>query len=406
MILLSCVLENQQSKQHRIFVAMLTANFAAMITEAMAIVFKGTTGMDGILAAITFTSCMCGYLLAFFYVVYVYDCINAQHAISATLVKVALIFGVLCMLFVAVGWYCELLYDVRDGLYYMTPYYPLALLYDAVSMGLAIYLLIRYRRHISTIDFVALMSFPIMIVAALALQYIVFRKTSQIFVLTMLSLTIIYLMIQKDRVRKTKQQKKELEEMRMQLMLSQIRPHFIFNSLSCIRRLITKDQETAVAAIEKFSLYLRKNLDSMNFSQAVPFLHELEHTKEYLYLERLRFGERLQIHYQIECDHFTLPVLTVQPIVENAVKHGVLEKAEGGNIWIVTRETADAFEIRVVDDGVGFDMRAATVHEKKHVGIFNVRYRLKAQCEGTLQIESEPGVGTSVTIQIPKMHER
>ncbi len=405
MILLSCVFEKRQSKQHRIFVAMLTANFAAMVTEAMVIVFKGTTGMDSLLAMITFASCMCGYVLAFFYAAYVHACINLQHAIPATPVKTALILLGVCMVCTAAGWYWEVLYYVRDGLYYMTPYYPFALLYDIVGVSIAVYLLIRYRKAISATDFIALLSFPVMVIAALVLQYVVWRKTSQIFVLTMLSLMIIYLMIQKDRVRKTKQQKKELEEMRMQLMLSQIQPHFIFNSLSCVRRLITKDQEEAVAALEKFSLYLRKNLDSMNSSQAVPFLHELEHTKEYLYLERLRFGERIQVHYQIECDHFALPVLTVQPIVENAVKHGVLEKAEGGTIWISAWETADAFQIRVADDGVGFDPLTETANGKSHVGIANVRYRLQAQCNGTLQIESKPGAGTSVTIQIPKTSE-
>ncbi len=194
-----------------------------------------------------------------------------------------------------------------------------------------------------------------------------------------------------------------LEEQRFQILMSQIRPHFLYNTLGAIQELCDSDPREAGRATAKFSRYLRGNMDSLGATEPVPFGKELEHTKLYLELEKLRFESSLQIVYDIQCTDFLIPALTLQPIAENAVKHGIRGKRGGvGTVRISTRRTEDGFKVIVEDNGAGFDPdNIPEPGERSHIGIANVRERLERVCEGTLTIESEVGVGTRATILIP-----
>ena len=109
----------------------------------------------------------------------------------------------------------------------------------------------------------------------------------------------------------------------------------------------------------------------------------------------------MTISFEMNSNDFLIPALTIQPIVENAIKHGLMKLAKGGTIKVVSYETADNYCITIEDDGVGFDT-SVLLDERKHVGIRNIRGRLKAMVNGTLEIESKIGVGTKVLITIPK----
>lgn len=194
----------------------------------------------------------------------------------------------------------------------------------------------------------------------------------------------------------------ELQESRISIMLSQLRPHFLFNVLNSIYYLCGKDPETARKMVDKFSTYLRNNLDSLDQKTMIPFHEELDHIQIYLELEKLRFDEELTIVYDIQADHFYLPVMTVQPLVENAVKHGITKKRGGGVLALSTREEAESYVITVSDTGVGFDPEHYMDDGKVHIGIENVRQRLENMADGTLKITSIPGEGTTVVIIIPK----
>ena len=115
-------------------------------------------------------------------------------------------------------------------------------------------------------------------------------------------------------------------KIQIELIMSQIQPHFVFNSLTTIRYLCRNDVPLAIEALGKFTKYLRQNLDSIASENLVPFSEELEHTKTYLWLEKLRFGKDLRVEYSIDSQSFKVPPLSLQPIVENAVKHGVTKK--------------------------------------------------------------------------------
>lgn len=206
--------------------------------------------------------------------------------------------------------------------------------------------------------------------------------------------------------KKAERTEKELIQNRIAIMLSQIQPHFLYNALTAISRLCDIDSRKAKSAILNFSAYLRSNLDSLAEPGLITFEEELNHVKTYLDLEKMRFDDELTIIYKIEVSNFLLPSLTVQPIIENAVRHGVGKKAGGGTVTPATREMEAAYLVTIADNGVGFDIRdTGAASSGIHIGIENVRSRLKAQCDGSLLVVSESGLGTTATITIPKGEE-
>ena len=143
-------------------------------------------------------------------------------------------------------------------------------------------------------------------------------------------------MIQKEGRRSKAEKDLKLREQRLSLMLSQIQPHFLYNTLNTITALCRVNPKLAEETTIKFSGYLRENMYSMGENYTNPFSKELDHTNIYLDIEKLRFGDRVKVEYDIKSDDFNMPTLTLQPIVENAVKHGICSKLEGGTIKIST----------------------------------------------------------------------
>ena len=205
----------------------------------------------------------------------------------------------------------------------------------------------------------------------------------------------------KETIRYQKMQK-ELYEAKVSVMVSQIQPHFMYNALSSIAMLCKLDPDTAYNATITFSDYLRCNMDSLKQKTPVPFEKELEHLKKYLYIEQLRFGKKLNIVYDIKTTDFVLPQLSIQPLVENAVKHGVGMKKKGGTVTIATNETDEYYEVIISDDGVGFDTEQKKDDGRSHVGMENTRKRLKDLCGADVIITSVVGEGTVATVMLPK----
>ena len=188
-------------------------------------------------------------------------------------------------------------------------------------------------------------------------------------------------------------------EQRIQIMMTQIQPHFLYNTLATIRSLCLRSPELAAQTIDRFSRYLRQNLDALDQKELIPFSQELEHVKIYTEIEMLMFPY-IHIRYDIGDDCFMLPPLTVQPLVENAIRHGVRAR-EVGRIDITVKKLDNGHAIVIEDNGLGFDPASIDAAEGKHIGIRNVRERLEKQCGGTLTLESRQGEGTTVTIFIP-----
>ena len=194
--------------------------------------------------------------------------------------------------------------------------------------------------------------------------------------------------------------KAELTESRIATMISQIQPHFIYNTLGTIEQLCITEPKEASKLVRNFSLYLRGNFSELDNAKPIRFSQEMNHVKHYTDIEQVRFPD-MTIQYDLRSVEFLLPALSVQPLVENAIKHGLMGLEEGGIVTISAYETDDSYMVEVTDDGVGFDMSVG-YDETKHVGIKNIRGRIEAMCGGTLTIESEIGKGTKATIRIPK----
>ena len=193
-------------------------------------------------------------------------------------------------------------------------------------------------------------------------------------------------------------------EQRIQIMMSQIQPHFLFNTLSTIQALCRIDPEKASETTEKFGTYLRMNIDSISQSSLIPFRKELEHTRIYADIEMMRFPY-IHISYDIKEDDFELPALSIQPMVENAIRHGVRGRYNG-SVKIMTRGEENEIVISVIDNGKGFDPEGTEEAGGMHIGIRNVRERIEVLCGGSLEIESEPGKGSTVTIRLPRRKEK
>ena len=204
---------------------------------------------------------------------------------------------------------------------------------------------------------------------------------------------------------RAKKLEKELEDSRIAIMLSQIKPHFLYNVLNTIYHLYRKEPETAQEAVSSFAEYLRCNMLSIEKNAPIPFSAEYQHIQTYLSLEQIRFREKLDIVYDIEVTDFKIPPLTVEPLVENAVKHGVTKKRGGGVVTISTRRTADRVLITVRDNGVGFDPEHYMEDGKEHVGIRNIKQRLQAMVGGSLDITSSSD-GTIAVVTIPVKEAR
>ena len=193
-------------------------------------------------------------------------------------------------------------------------------------------------------------------------------------------------------------------EHRIETMMAQIQPHFLFNSLTAIRAAYRADAEKGERALTEFSEYLRHNMDALAEDRMIPLEKELQHVSHYLSLQQLRFGEKLQVRWELEAKELRLPSLTLQPLVENAVTYGVRQNATGsGTVTISSKEFGDRYEIRVADDGPGLMTdNALGDGERSHIGLQNVRERLDLVCGGKLLLHSEPGAGVTATIVIPK----
>ncbi len=199
---------------------------------------------------------------------------------------------------------------------------------------------------------------------------------------------------------------KELADVNMTLMLSQIKPHFLYNALNTIKYLIKKDPKTAEQVVVKFANYLRANMDSLTQKTPLPVEKELQHVQNYTDIEKHRFGNRLNIVYDIQSTGFVILPLTIQPIVENAIKHGINQKPEGGTVTIKTYEDDEHFYVDISDDGIGYDVNKTVVDdERSHVGISNIKVRLKEMLSATVTVQSAVGEGTKVLVIIPKNDE-
>jgi len=332
--------------------------------------------------------------------------LNKKAYVSENIIyTLAGIYGLLCIVFcVGIGEETDWFYIITEtGEMYATTAMYIFSYVEMLMMIFNIALLISCRKEIAKEElysWLAVFGLPLF-------SYFFYRFTYidvyNLFVLC--SLVLMYVTIHNRDVIERKEMEKALVESNAKLMVSQIQPHFLYNSLNSIYYLIGEDPAKAQDALATFSNYLRSNVNALKNNYPVSIEEELNHTKAYLDLEVLRFGDKIKVHMDIQAKSFFIPPLTVQPLAENAVKYGLSSTKDGGNLYIKTYEDKRNYYVEVADDGVGFaaeEFKDDKGGESTHVGLYNVYSRLKNMMGGKLRVISEPGKGTKCIVYIPK----
>ena len=207
---------------------------------------------------------------------------------------------------------------------------------------------------------------------------------------------------------------KEIEELEQALQMSRIRnstsqlnPHFLYNVLTSIQEVVLEDPAYASRLLGDFTSHMRSCVRAMTSDDPIPFDQELATIQAYVNIEKMRFGNRLRVQYDTPVTSFSVMPLSIQPLVENAIRHGLYENGEkGGTVTVFTRETPEAWIVGVKDDGVGFDPAATpkrtTAGKKASTGLKNLTFRLQTLMNASVAIHSAPGEGTEVCVTIPK----
>lgn len=273
-------------------------------------------------------------------------------------------------------------------------------LFDLITFFIETLMIAGYRRYLSVRGILSLLSFCVFQLAAMLLEGIWYPTPE--YLMTTLSLIVLFMLFHGEITRQLAEKERQLTESRIAIMMSQIKPHFLYNSLTSIYQLCDINPAKAQQAIGYFAKYLRGNLDSIGKNTLIPLEEEMQHVENYLNLEKMRYGNRLEMIYYIENEQFCVPALSIQPLVENAVKHGIGKKKKGGRVVIAAWETPEAYRVTVADNGMGYDSSLPPEDQHSHVGVENVRERLRIMCQGTLEITSAAGEGTTASITIPK----
>ena len=226
----------------------------------------------------------------------------------------------------------------------------------------------------------------------------VFKGYAIAYASIIIAIEILFLFLNMQKNIVLAKEAEKYKQAQVKLMLSQIQPHFVYNALSSISTLIPIDSEKAQAALDHFTEYLRHNLSALTATQRIAFEDELKHIEAYVALEKMRFGDRVNVVYDIQTTDFCVPPLTIQPLVENAIKHGILKKLEGGTLTLKAYQTETDDVVEVIDDGVGFRMEDVDFSANRHIGLNNIRYRVETVCGGEVIIQSEIDQGTRVKV--------
>ena len=284
--------------------------------------------------------------------------------------------------------------NLTDGSYYW-----IALLIDPMILLIEILVVVHYRKNLSRLGTIVMLNFGLVSLLTTGLQSI-WYPVPELLACT-LALLLMFMLFYWEMAKNLVENERELMQSQMSLAISQIQPHFLYNTLSTIAELCRKDSAMAEEVTNRFALYLRGNLEHMGDSFPVEFSKELKHVQTYLWIEKIRFQEELQVVYDIQTEDFIIPALTVQPLVENAVKHGMMGSENVCTITIRTKCVERGYQVIIEDDGCGFDPEQVKNDGRKHIGIESVRSRLKFMVGGTLTVKSAIGKGTTVIIEIP-----
>ena len=410
-MLVGCFLERKyRTKTGRFLVWVLIAHTAMLLVDAPIWILLANPKPENVIPIkiLSFSSDAFLCVLISLYAYCLTEYINERKKISYGYTNlITVLCGISLVLWLINAFNGMYIYYDATGLDQTGPHYLLSQAFNVVLPAMTMVLAFRYHDVIGWRNTWIWVLYGLIPVLSIPVQ--VLWAVTPVCLATTVSLVLVYTLIHVEQAEREANIEKELAQKELalsesnnSLVLSQIQPHFLYNALTSIYRLCDVKPEAAKEAVSNFSKYLRGNLDSIKQTKMISFADELKHLQAYLSLEKIRYDDYLDIKYDIKTTEFFIPPLTVQPLVENAVNHGISDLPVGGLVTISTEEKRDYYEIRVSDNGVGFDPETVPEDGRSHLGIMNVRSRLNIMCHGTLDIKSAPGDGTVAIIQIPK----
>ena len=280
--------------------------------------------------------------------------------------------------------------------------YPVLIILAELALLPILIQVIRNRKHLRKSEFTAFLCNALLMIAGFVLHLFVAEINFAV-IACALTLILIVLTHQMEFSRDNMARERTLARTQLQLYTRQIQPHFIYNSLSAIRSTLPEESE-ARERLNHFSGFLRGSIDLLTTENCIRASREFATVKDYLYMEKARFGDTLTVVTDIQDEDYELPPFTVQTLVENAIRYGIRKNPGGkGTLTIRSFSSAGSHVIEVTDDGVGFNPEVldAGDDEQPHIGLSNVRERLRLMCGGTLSIHSAPGKGTQARVEIP-----
>ena len=318
--------------------------------------------------------------------------------IKCRIFRFVLVMWIVYFVLLAVTQFTTFIYYITpDNVYHRGPYYALLLVPPAILMGANLVELIIRRKSFSRRQLKGYSIYIGLPLVGMLVQMFFFGLLT-IALCSVLAALWMFVFILEDHVDKVIEQANDNAEQKANILALQMRPHFIYNTLTSIYYLCDQSPEKAKQTILDFTTYLRRNFTAIASKETVNFNDELEHTKAYIAVEQVRFEDAIEVVYDTPYTTFRLPALTLQPLVENAIKHGLNPELVPMEIVIRTVKTDTSVKLIVENTGSEFSERE---NDDPHIALENLIERLNIMCNATLTIEPKEGGGTIVTVEIP-----
>lgn len=329
--------------------------------------------------------------------VYLLHCCGESYRKSVLLRGVLVCWVVYLVLLVIAQFTTVFYYYTPDSRAVYGSWYPLSVCPLVAIMGMSLVGVIRRRDKLSSRRCNAFLAFFVSLTIA-ALVHMVAPTYLLMGLCATISALSMFVVVVSDQVQQYLRLQQEIARQRASIAVLRMRPHFIHNTMTSIYYLCEQNPKAAQQVTMNFNTYLRKNFDAIAKDGPIPLVEELEHAQAYLAVEQAQFASKLVVDFYTSHTGFRVPPLTLQPLVENAVKHGMTPKTVPLHILVYTRKTESGNEIVVEDSGPGFD---SSIADDPRTTLANVRQRLEMICAGTLDIAPRADGGTIVTVTIP-----
>ena len=399
-IVLSAFMPALDRWSKRYFIALFSLMFLSSIISFIALIFWYDSSMA---AASRIVYLLEGIFLAtpvFMPTIFILHYSGDKIKKSVLFRLVAVVLGVYFVILAAAQFTDVFYYVTPDNQFIRGPLWAFTILPLAVCMILNTAGLFYRVKKLPKKYFVALLVYLLYMTTTILVHMFYYAEVAVVLGMSLFAL-VSFVLILSGNMQSHIRKEHQIADQRSSIMVLQMRPHFIFNTMMGIYYLCDQDPGKAKQVTLDFTSYLRKNFAAIASEEPVPFSDELEHTRAYLAVEQAQFEDTLFVNFDTPYRTFRIPPLTLQPIVENAVKHGMSKSKDPIHSSVMTRQTDKSIEIIVEDDGVGFDPARNSDDNDPHIALNNIKERLEMMCRGKLTISPRDGGGTSVKITLP-----